>query len=153
MITTDHFQNDGGTGLGTFQDAGAELCAHNPQKPLAKGVLRQAAKDLRLFQTAQDRLGRALYTDAYTWVLSDDTSWPYSFVNVCQVLGLSIESTRSDLLLDAEYGWYDRSLRTAKKISASIRDSLVTAFGSRTVSERPEASSANSSTTGAVLAI
>lgn len=155
MITTDHFQNDGGAHLDAFQDLAAEFYTDNPQKPLAKGILRQAAKDLRLFQAAQDRVGRALYLDAYTWVISDDPSWPYSFVNVCHLLGLPIEFTRSDLLLDAQYGWYSRSLRTAKKISASIRDGLATAFSSRTVSERPEgaASSANSSTTGAVLAI
>jgi hypothetical protein len=154
MITTDHFQNDGGEYLGAFQGLAAEFHVDNTEKPLAKGVLRQAAKDLRLFQGAQDRVGRALYTDAYTWVLSDDTSWPYSFVNVCQLLGVSIEFTRTDLLFDAQSQWYSRSLRTAKRISTSIRDGLATAFGSRTVSEEPEGSvsSANSSTTGPVLA-
>lgn len=155
MITTDYFENESGAGLGAFQDLGAESYAHTPEKPLAKGVLRQAAKDLRLFHTAHDPVGRAIYMDAYTWVLSGDTSWPYSFVNVCQLLGLSIESTRCDLLLDAQCGWYGRSLRTAKRISTSIRDGFATGFGRRTVSERAEggASSANSSTTGAVLAI
>jgi|SRR5215469_15224433 len=155
MITTDHFQSDVGAHLGAGRNLAVEFHLDNPEKPLAKGVLRQAAKDLRLFETAQDRVGRALYMDAYTWVLSNDTSWPYSFVNVCQLLGHSVESTRSDLLLHAPYGWYGRSLRTAKKISASIRDGLATAFGSHTVSERPEraGSPANSSTTKAVLAI
>jgi len=102
----------------------------------------------------QDQVSQALYMDAYTWVLSDDTSWPYSFVNVCQLLGLSIEFTRSDLLLDAQLRWYSRSLRTAKRISTSIRDGLASAFSGRTVSEKPEGSvsSANSSTTGPVLA-
>jgi hypothetical protein len=129
MITTDHFQNDGGAGLVTFQDLGAESYAHNPEKPLAKGVLRQAAEDLRLFHAAQDRVGRALYIDAYTWVLSDDTSWPYSFVNVCHVLGLSCEVTRTELFVNANSRWYSRSLRTAKKISTSLRNAFITAFG------------------------
>lgn len=128
MITTEHFQNDGGAALGAFQDFGAESYAHNPEKPLAKGVLRQAAKDLRLFHAAQDRVGRALYMDAYTWVLSGDTSWPYSFVNVCQVLGLSFEITRAELLANANSHWCSRSLRTAKKISTSLRHALITAF-------------------------
>jgi hypothetical protein len=128
MITTDHFQNDGGAGLDTFQHLAAEFRSDNPEKPLAKGVLRQAAKDLRLFHAAQDRVGRALYTDAFTWVLSDDTSWPYSFVNVCHVLGLSCEITRTELLVDAKSLWYSRSLRTAKKISTSLRNALITAF-------------------------
>ena len=154
MIRTDHFQNDGWAHLGTFKELAAEFHADNREKPLAKGVLRQAAKDLRLFQNAQDRVGRALYMDAYTWVVSDDTSWPYSFVNCCQLLGLPIEFTRSDLFLDVESQWYSRSLRTAKRISTSIRDGLATAFGSRTVPEKPErsVSSANSNTAEPMLA-
>jgi hypothetical protein len=128
MITTDHFQNDGGSGLGTFQDLEAESYGHNPEKPLAKGVLRQAARDLRLFHAAQDRVGRAIYMDAYTWVLSGDTSWPYSFVNVCQVLGLSFEITRTELLVNTKSHWCSRSLGTAKKISTSLRHAFITAF-------------------------
>src|SRR5215469_16264511 len=126
MITTDHFQSDVGAHLGAGRNLAVEFHLDNPEKPLAKGVLRQAAKDLRLFETAQDRVGRALYMDAYTWVLSNDTSWPYSVVNCCQLLGLPIEFTRSDLFLDAESQWYSRSLRTAKRISTSIRDGLAT---------------------------
>ena len=128
MIATDHFQNDGGAGLGAVQDLGVESYAHNPEKPLAKGVLRQAAKDLRRFHAAQDRVSRAIYMDAYTWVLSGDTSWPYSFVNVCQVLGLSFEITRTELLVNAKSHWYARSLRTTRKISSSLRRAFITAI-------------------------
>jgi len=128
MITTDHFQKNGRADLGAFQDLGAEFYSDNPEKPLAKGVLRQAAKDLRLFHAAQDRVGRAIYMDAYTWVLSGDTSWPYSFVNVCQLLGLSFEITRAELLVNAKSHWCARSLGTAKKISTSLRHAFVTAF-------------------------
>ena len=139
MITTDHLQDDSGAGLGALQGLGAEFYSDNPEKPLAKGVLRQAAKDLRLYYGAQDRVGRAIYMDAYTWVLSGDTSWPYSFVNVCQVLGLSFEITRTELLVNAKSHWYSRSLRTTRKISTSLRDAFITAFrGSHEKnSERP----------------
>ena len=128
MITTDHLQNDGGEYFGAFQGLAAEFHVDNPEKPLAKGVLRQAAKDLRLFHAAQDRVGRAIYMDAYTWVLSGDTSWPYSFVNVCQVLGLSFEITRTELLVNAKSHWYARSLRTTRKISSSLRRAFITAI-------------------------
>jgi hypothetical protein len=128
MTTTGHIQNDGGAGLGKFQDLGAESYSDKPEKPLAKGVLRQAAKDLRLFHAAQDRVGRAIYMDAYTWVLSGDASWPYSFVNVCQVLGLSFEMTRTELLVSAKSRWYSRSLRTTKKISTSLRHAFINAL-------------------------
>ena len=154
MIKTNGFQNDSVARLGQLEDFTAEFRTVAPEKGLAKGVLRQAAKDLRLFQGVQDPVSQALYMDAYTWVLSDDTSWPYSFVNVCQLLGLSIEFTRSDLFLDAQSQWYSRSLQKAKRISTSIRDGLATAFSSRTVSEKLEesVSSADSSTTEPVLA-
>jgi hypothetical protein len=154
MNKTNGFRNDSVARLAQFEDFTAEFRTVTPEKGLAKGVLRQAAKDLRLFHAVQDPVSRALYMDANSWVVSDDISWPYSFVNVCQLLGLPVEFTRSDLLLNAHSNWYSRSLRTAKIISASIRDGLVTAFGSRTVSEKPEGSvsSANSGTTEPVLA-
>jgi hypothetical protein len=31
------------------------------------------------------------------WLRSDDTRWPYSFVNVCDALGLSPDAVRSTL--------------------------------------------------------
>jgi hypothetical protein len=154
MMKTKDFRNDNVARLSQFEDLSAEFRTATPEKSLAKGVLRQAAKDLRLFYAVQDPVSQALYMDAFSWVVSDDTSWPYSFVNVCQLLRLPIEFTRSDLLLDAQARWYSRSLRTAKRISVSIRDGLATAFGARIVSEKPEGSvsSANSSTTEPVLA-
>jgi len=154
MMKTKDFRNDNVARLTQFEDLTAEFRTATPEKSLAKGVLRQAAKDLRLFQAVQDSVSHALYMDAYSWVLSDDISWPYSFVNVCQLLRLPIEFTRSDLLLDAQARWYSRSLQTAKRISASIRDGLVTAFRSHTVPEKLErsVSLANSSTTEPVLA-
>jgi len=154
MMKTNDFRNDSVARLDQFGDFTTEFRTVTPEKGLAKGVLRQAAKDLRLFHAVQDPISHAIYMDAYTWVLSDDTSWPYSFVNICQLLGVSIEFTRSDLLLDAQSQWYSRSLRTAKRISTSLRDGLATAFGGRTISEEPEGSvsSANSSTTEPVLA-
>jgi hypothetical protein len=70
-------------------------------RALAKGVLRQAAKDLRAFHDAPEATGRECYRDAYSWVISNDLSWPYSFVNVCEALGLSAEFVRGELLADA----------------------------------------------------
>jgi hypothetical protein len=154
MITNNCFPNDSVARLAQFEGFIAEVRTAKPKKGLAKGVLSQAAKDLRLFQAVKDPVSQALYMDAYSWVLSDDTSWPYSFVNVCQFLGLSVEVTRSDLLLNAHSRWYSRSLQTAKKISTLIQDGLATAFGSRTSPKKPEGcvSSANSNTTEPVLA-
>ena len=97
-------------------------------RALAKGVLRQAAKDLRQFHDAHEATGRELYRDAYSWVVSNDLSWPYSFVNVCEALGLSAEFVRSELLADARSGWYSHSRLIARRISTSFKGSLTNLF-------------------------
>jgi hypothetical protein len=99
-----------------------ERNGHEPGsvRALAKGVLRQAAKDLRAFHDAQEATGRELYRDAYSWVVSNDLSWPYSFINVCEALGVSVEFVRSELLADAQSGWYSHSRVVARRISASF---------------------------------
>src|SRR5436853_972107 len=81
---------------------------------LAKGVLAQAKQDLRRFRGAPDRVEREMYRDAYSWVASNDFSWPFSFLNVCQSLGLSPEVQRVELLADVPPGWYSRSRRMAQ---------------------------------------
>ena len=35
-----------------------------------------------------------LYWQAYAWVADDDRQWPFSFVNLCETLGLDIEAIR-----------------------------------------------------------
>ena len=71
-----------------------------PEVALAKGVLVQAKQDLRRFRDAPDRVGREMYRDAYSWVASNDFTWPYSFINVCEVLGMSPEVLRVELLAE-----------------------------------------------------
>jgi hypothetical protein len=101
-----------------------------PEVALAKGVLAQAKQDLRRFQSAQDDVGREIYADAYSWVTADDFSWPYSFQNVCKVLGISPESTRVELLPRPRAPWFSRPRRIAETISSSLRRSLGSAFKS-----------------------
>ena len=107
------------------------LGSSGPQVALAKGVLVQARKDLRRFRAAEDGIGREMYRDAYSWVASNDSWWPYSFANVCGVLGLSPEILRNELLADTQSGWYSRSRRIAQRISTSLRGSVANVFGSR----------------------
>jgi hypothetical protein len=107
------------------------VASSGPEVALAKGVLVQAKQDLRRFRTAQDGIGREMYADAYRWVASDDFWWPYSFPNVCEVLGLSPEILRRELLADTQPGWYSHSRRIAQRISTSLRGSLANVFGPR----------------------
>ena len=101
-----------------------------PEIALAKGVLIQAKQDLRRFASAQDSVGREMYADAYSWVTSNDFSWPCSFQNVCKALRLSPEFVRAELLTVFQTGWLSRSRRMAGSISSSLRGSLAKVFTS-----------------------
>jgi hypothetical protein len=73
----------------------------SPETILAVSVLGQAANDLQTYRFARRRRNQRLYSEAYNWVASDDRSWPYAFVNLCEALRLSTESVRARLLADA----------------------------------------------------
>lgn len=70
----------------------------SPEWALATSVLGQAVRDLHKFRYARRRKRQRLYLDAYEWIASTDRSWPYSFVNICEALGLSPDFLRAELL-------------------------------------------------------
>ncbi len=69
-----------------------------PERALVIVVLWQAASDLQKFRFAKSRKQQRLYMEAYQWVASDDRSWPYSFVNLCEALKLSPDYLRAGML-------------------------------------------------------
>jgi hypothetical protein len=81
------------------------------QRELAAGVLKQAEQDLRRLRGAAGTIERELYLDAYRWVMSDDCSWPFSFLNVCQLLNLVPEDVRQDLTGHLSLGTFSRWVR------------------------------------------
>jgi hypothetical protein len=89
------------------------------RRDLAAGILEQATLDLRRFHGATSGLEREFYLDAYRWVISDDCSWPFSFLNVCQLLNLAPETVREEMLGDLSLGafgyWTRRCGRAARK--------------------------------------
>jgi hypothetical protein len=102
----------------------AEPTPPTPEKGLAVGVLKQAAYDLRRYRTSTKPADRELYLDAHSWVTAYDSSWPYSFMNVCKLLGLCPEVVRAELLADASLGpfhyWIRRAGRLSRKLGASV---------------------------------
>ena len=74
------------------------------RKDLAAGILKQATLDLRRFHGATSAVEREFYLDAHRWVISDDCSWPFSFLNVCQSLNLTPETVREEVLGDLSLG-------------------------------------------------
>jgi hypothetical protein len=89
------------------------------KRDLAAEILKQAAVDLRRFHGATSPIERELYFDAHRWVTSDDCSWPFSFLNVCQLLDLIPETVREEVLEDMSLGassyWSRRCGRAARR--------------------------------------
>ena len=84
-----------------FYDIWYRTRAISPERSLILSVLWQAVIDLRKYRFANRRQQQRLYMEAYEWVSSDDLLWPYSFVNVCELLNLNPDPLRAALLGDA----------------------------------------------------
>jgi hypothetical protein len=102
----------------------ADPAPPTPERGLAVGVLKQAAYDLRRYRTATKAADREVYLDAHSWITAYDSSWPYSFMNVCRLLNLCPEVARAELLADAALGpfhyWFRRVSRLSRKLSSSV---------------------------------
>src|SRR5260370_28521910 len=94
------------------------------QKDLAAGVLKQAAQDLRRFHGATSKIEQELYFDAYSWLTSDDCCWPFSFLNVCQLLHLVPDAVRHELLGDASLGLLGYSTRRCGRAARAFQRCL-----------------------------
>jgi hypothetical protein len=121
----------GNAGSAHFSAPPAEPTPPTAEKGLAIGVLKQAAYDLRRYRTATKAADRELYLDAHSWVTAYDSSWPYSFTNVCKLLDLCPEMVRTDLLADASLGSFHYWLRRAGRLSRKLSASVVRALESR----------------------
>jgi hypothetical protein len=98
-----------------------DYISETSQVELASGILGQAAQDLRRFHGATSAVERELYHDTYIWVISDDCSWPFSFLNVCQLLKLAPEVMRRDLLDDASIGLFGHLSRRYERAARSLQ--------------------------------
>jgi hypothetical protein len=69
------------------------------ERALRRAVLQEAILDIRGCATGvsppeRERAAKS----AYYWVVSRDMTWPYSFENVCAILGLNADGVRDRLL-------------------------------------------------------
>src|SRR6476620_2863498 len=94
------------------------------RKDLAAGILQQAELDLRRFRDATSAVEREFFLDAHRWVTSDDHSWPFSFLNVCQTLNLAPETVREEMLGDLSLGafgyWSRRCGRATRRFKTFL---------------------------------
>ncbi len=97
---------------------------------LAAGILQQAKKDLRRFHRGRSGAERELYLDAYQWVMSDDFTWPFSFVNVCQLMDVAPAHLRQELIGDHSLGIFRYRMRRCGRVVSRLQTSLTQLFAS-----------------------
>jgi hypothetical protein len=88
-----------------FHEVWQNSAGQSPERELAASVLAQATLDIEKCRQLQQGRKRRIYREAYNWVASDDRSWPYSFLNLCDTLGLSPGCLRARLLRDSSSDW------------------------------------------------
>ncbi|HSP99504.1 MAG TPA: hypothetical protein VL049_19960 [Candidatus Dormibacteraeota bacterium] len=70
----------------------------SPERELAAAVIGVTAHDLRTNRYARRGPRQRIYVRAYEWLTSEDREWPFSFINLCDVLKLSPAAVREHLL-------------------------------------------------------
>ena len=73
----------------------AQACG---ERRLMVAILEDAVDCFQKYLWASDNRSRHLWTEAEKWFLSDDDSWPFSFVNICHALDLHPQFLRRGLL-------------------------------------------------------
>lgn len=68
-----------------------------PEKLLMIAVLEGAARTFKTNCGARAGRKRRLYVETEEWFWSDDTTWPFSFVNICCTLDLDVRRIRRRL--------------------------------------------------------
>jgi hypothetical protein len=58
------------------------------ERRLMMAILEDAVECFQKYFWATDSRSRQIRADAEQWLLSDDTSWIFSFVNICDTLGI-----------------------------------------------------------------
>ena len=81
-----------------FRDIWRRAQYISAERTLALAVLHQVVLDLQKFCFAGGRRHQRMYMQAYQWVASEARDWPYSFANLCDMLALSPEALRAELL-------------------------------------------------------
>ena len=61
-------------------------------------VLQDAVECFQKYLFSKRSKGEALFQEAEEWILDDDRDWLFSFVNVCELLGLNAIYIRSGLM-------------------------------------------------------
>ena len=67
------------------------------ERRLMLAVLQDAVECYQKYALARDPRGTVLFEDAQEWIESGERDWPFSYENICEVLGLNPEYIRRGL--------------------------------------------------------
>jgi hypothetical protein len=87
-----------------------------PEKRLMLAVLEDAVGTFQKFAHASGRRARRLFAETEEWFGSDDAVWPFSFVSICQALGLEPEYIQRGL-----HRWREEQLRRGEESGKVVR--------------------------------
>ena len=91
------------------------------ERRLMAAILEDAIDCFQKYLWAKDNRSRNLRLEAESWFVSDDDSWPFSFINVCHALDLEPGFLRRGLM-----EWKERQLaRRAVLAEGSATSPLV----------------------------
>ena len=67
------------------------------ERRLMLAVLQDAVECYQKYALARDPKGRMLFEDAEEWIDMREREWPFSYENICEILGLHPEYIRRGL--------------------------------------------------------
>ena len=86
------------TVFATAYDVSLETCRGKsylePEKKLMLAVLDDAIACFQKYAFTRDRKRKVLFQEAENWVQDTNSDWPFSFANVCEILGFGPDYLR-----------------------------------------------------------
>ncbi len=98
-----------------------------PEKRLMLAVLEDAVICFQKFVRSSNAKERLAFEEAEAWILDEDSHWLFSFVNICEALGLDPDYLREGLIRwkQRETGVRSKSqLQSVKKVSQEKRGQI-----------------------------
>jgi len=103
-----------------------KLDTMEPETRLALAVLEDAVMTLRAVVGVHTPRARKLAAEARAWLVSDDTTYPFAFVSVCEHLGLDAAWLRAGVLLSCRLRPQDVRRRVVRLRRNAERDRVIT---------------------------
>ena len=102
--------------------------ARQPEKRLMLAVLEDGIATFQRTVSATTRAARREFEEVRAWLASDDTAWPYAFLNICHVLGFDPDYLRAGVAR-----WRERATALPAGVKVvPIRFAIRRISGSRT---------------------